>query len=151
MAGVRFRSKLSCLEGFAALCGLTMVPERIRNKEATIFCDNAGFVAIFRKHRSKCDYSYTLAKAIQDVATHLGCKVNVEKTRRCSNQQTEAADALSKGDWNRAWDNMPLKEMDPRRVPRVLLRWISNPIPDLNLGEKIAEEMSKFTAMLYEK
>ena len=75
----------------------------------------------------------------------------MEKTRRCSNQQTEAADALSKGDWNRAWENMPLKEVNPRRVPRVLLRWISNPIPDLNLGEKIVEEMSEFTAMLYEK
>ena len=132
------------------MCGLTMIPDKVRNKEATIHCDNAGFAAIFHKHRSKCDYAYTMAKAINDLSLHLGCKVNVEKIKRCSSLQTEAADALSKGDWARAWSSMPGKDVDPKRIPRVLLRWIANPTPDLCLGEKIAEEMSTYTEMLYE-
>ena len=45
--GVRFKHKLSCLEGFAALEALTMVPDKIRNGEATIYCDNAGFVGMY--------------------------------------------------------------------------------------------------------
>ena len=110
--GVRFKNKLSCLEGFAALVGLTMVPDRVRNKEATIFCDNAGFVAIYRKRRSKCEYSYTFAKAIGDLTGYLSCKVNVVKIGRCSDQGAEASDALSKGDWDRAWCNMPNKDND---------------------------------------
>ena len=149
-SGVRFKHKLSCLEGFAALAGLTMVPNKLRNREATILCDNAGFVAIYKKKRSKCEYAYTMAKAIYDVGSYLGCKVNVEKIRRCSDPNTEAADALSKGDWQRAWANMPEKETDPQRTPRVLLRWIANPYPDLNLGRKIIEEMSQYTDVLLE-
>ena len=46
---MRFVRKLYCLEGFAELLGLTAVPNKIRNKEATIFCDNAGFVVVFKK------------------------------------------------------------------------------------------------------
>ena len=45
---------------------------------------------------------------------------------------------------------MPEKEIDPKRTPRVLLRWIANPHPDLNLGRKIVEEMSRYTDVLFE-
>ena len=72
------------------------------------------------------------------------------KTKRCSSQGEEAADALSKGDWERAWVNMPHKETDPKRIPRVLLRWIENPYPDLELGQKILKELSRTTKVLYD-
>ena len=108
-------------------------------------------MAIYRKRRSKCEYSYTIAKAIGDLAGYLSCKVNVVKIGRCSDQGAKAADALSKGDWDRAWRNMPNKDDDPKRVPRVLLRWLNNPHPDMELGEKIVDEMSQYTEMLYEK
>ena len=44
---------------------------------------------------------------------------------------------------------MPEKETDPKWVPRVLLRWIMNPTPDLELGEKILAEMASYTEVLH--
>ena len=147
--GVRFAHKLCCLEGFAALVGLVTVPDRVRNNEANIYCDNAGFVAVFKKRHSKCPYAYTVAKAIFDVGLGLSCKVNVIKTRRCSGIAEEAADALSKGDWERAWSHMPMKNVDPERIPVSLLLWMSNPSPDLLLGSRILSDMSKYTNVLH--
>ena len=147
--GIRFAHKLSCLEGFAALVGLVSVPEKTRNGEANIYCDNAGFVAIYKKQHSKCPYSYTLAKAIFDVGKGLGCKVNLVKTKRCSGQGEQAADSLSKGDWDEAWAKMPDKEVDPRRIPVPMLRWIRNPVPDMDLGHKILGDMAHNTKVLF--
>ena len=149
--GVKFAHKLCSLEGFAALLGLVAVPDKTRNREVNIYCDNAGFVAVYKKKHSKCPYSYTLAKAIHDVGKGFGCKVNVLKTRRCSGTGEEAADALSKGDWDRAWANMPGKDVDPVRVPVTLLQWIGNPKVDLNLGKKVLCDMLNYTKVLHLK
>ena len=86
---------------------------------------------------------------MNDIATGLACKLNVVKTRRCSGTGEEAADSLSKGDWEHAWENMPNKNVNPRRIPRVLALWISNPYPDLELGRKTLSEMSKYTKVLH--
>ena len=146
--GVRFGSKLCCLEGYAALLGLVMVPDKVKNQEATIYCDNAGFVAVFKKRHSKCPYSYTMAKALNDVSKGLSCKLNVVKTRRCSGPAGIAADALSTGNWNTAWEKMPNKEIDPRKIPTILLKWLCNPFPDLSLGNRILSEMSRYTSVM---
>ena len=100
--GVRFAHKLSCLEGFGVLLGLVTIPDVARNRGLEIRTDNAGFVGIFKKKHSACTYSYTIAKAEYDVACGLACKVNVVKTPRVSGVGEEVADALSKGDWERA-------------------------------------------------
>ena len=71
------------------------------------------------------------------------------KTKRCSGQGEIAADALSKGDWDTAWLNMPDRDVDPGRIPRSILIWINNPIPDLDLGKKILKDMSKYTDTLF--
>ena len=82
--GVRFASKLSALEGFAALVGLVSMPEVMRNSEVKLFCDNSGFVYSYQAKHSKCPYVYTIAKAIHDVGKGLACRVQVVKTPRCS-------------------------------------------------------------------
>ena len=82
--GVQFAHKLCSLEGFAAVCGLASIPDLARNNEVVIHCDNAAFVAVFKKHHSKCPYAYTIAKALADIREGLGCKVQVKKTKRCS-------------------------------------------------------------------
>ena len=61
--GVKFASKLSCLEGFRGLLGLVCVPDIARNSEIDLRIDNAGFVGIYRKKHSSCPYAYTVAKA----------------------------------------------------------------------------------------
>ena len=77
------------------------------------------------------------------MADGLGCKLNLDREI--------AADALSKGDWDRAWSHMPGKDTYPKRIPRVLLQWITNPLPDLSLREMILREMSETTQVLYEE
>ena len=149
--GTKFANKLCCLEGIAALVGLTTIPNRARNREVIILCDNAAFVATYKKKHSSCEYAYSVAKAIHDVSMALGTVTKVVKTRRCSGPAEEAADALSKGEWERAWTLMPHKHEDPGRIPRAILAWIQNPVPDMMLGEKIVHDMSSYTKMLYLK
>ena len=59
------------------------------------------------------------------------------------------ADALSKEDWDRAWQLMPEKNIDPDFIPLTLRRWINNPVPDLELGLKVLAKMKKYTSVLY--
>ena len=146
--GIKFAHKLCSLEGFAALATLATVPNMARNREVIVLCDNAAFVGVFRKKHSKCEYAYTVAKALHDVGVGLGAIVKVKKTKRCYSPSEIAADSLSKGDWDTAWQNMPMKREDPGKIPRAALRWISNPVPDMNLGHKILADMSKYTNVL---
>ena len=43
---------------------------------------------------------------------------------------------------------MPGAESLPRPVPRALLAWMEDPVPDRELGGRILEEMSKTTELL---
>ena len=67
---------------------------------------------------------------------------------RCSGQGEIAADALSKGDWEAAWDSMPEKNINPGRIPVSALIWIADPVPDLELEHKILLDMMKYTKVL---
>ena len=149
--GTKFANKMCCLEGVAALLGLVTIPNLARNKEVIILCDNSAFVSTYKKKHSSCEYAYSVAKAIHDISTALGAVTKIVKTRRCSGPAEEAADALSKGEWERAWALMPKKDKDPGRIPREILAWVQNPTPDLRLGEKIVKDMSVYTNMLYMK
>ena len=146
---VKFAHKLCSLEGFAAVCGLASIPDLARNGEVMIPCDNAAFVAVYRKHHSRCPYAYTIAKALADLGEGLACKVTVVKTKRCSGDGEIAADALSKGEWDTAWAHMPYKKNDPGKIPAALLKWIANPTIDMELGAKILSDMSIYTKVLY--
>ena len=117
--------------------------------EVVIHFDNAAFVASYRKRHSSCVYAYSVAKAIHDVSKGLGAVTKVVKTRRCSGPAEEAADALSKGDWPRAWSFMPHKDENPGRIPKSVLQWIQNPVADMSLGSKILADMSKYTKVLF--
>ena len=146
---MKFGHKLSCLEGFGGLLGLVTVPNIARNNEVDIKIDNSGFVGIYRKKHSSCPYAYTVAKAINDIACGLACKVTVSKTLRVSGNEEIVADALSKGDWERAWPLMPQKNVDPDFIPVALRKWIAHPVPDMSLGKKVLSEMAKYTKVLY--
>ena len=76
-------------------------------------------------------------------------QVTVTKTKRCSGEGELAADAISKGQWDLVKQYIPNKKDDPEFIPRVLLRWISNLVPDLELGSRILSEMSTYTKVLH--
>ena len=59
------------------------------------------------------------------------------------------ADALSKGQWKEAWPVMPMKNDDPSFIPRTLLRWLEDPVPNLELGTDLLREMSRYTSVMY--
>ena len=149
--GTKFANKMCCLEGVAALLGLVTIPDLARNKEVIILCDNSAFVSTYKKKHSSCEYAYSVGKAIHDIITALEAVTKIVKTCRCSGPAEEAADALSKGERERAWALMPKKDKDPGRIPREILAWVQNPTPDLRLGEKIVKDMSVYTNMLYMK
>ena len=147
--GVRFASKMSCLEGFGALLGLVTIPDIARNAEIELMVDNVGFVMVYAKKHSSCPYTYTIAKAIYDVSLDLACHVRVTRTARVSGTGEEVADALSKGEWDRVWPLIPMKNDDPDYIPLVLRKWILDPVPGMGLGHKVLTEMAQYTKVLH--
>ena len=83
------------------------------------------------------------------IATGLGCKIDVVKITRCSNTPAVLADCLSKGHFGKFYDVARINnyKLDPDMawVPRALMKWISNPVEDDDLGKKILEELSNIT------
>ena len=147
--GIKFDRKLCVLEMLGPLVILTIKPNMIRNKDLEVFVDNSGAVNIFAKgYSSGCVYSYTVAMAINEVAKALNCNIVLTKVGRCSDVNTIIADAISKADWATLDRLMGNRNTDPCRVPRSLLKWINDPKEDLNLGQKILEEMAMSTMVL---
>ena len=147
--GVKFDRKMCVLEMLGPLAILTIRPNLIRNKDVEVFVDNSGAVSIIAKgYSSSCLYSYTVAMAINEVALALNCNVVVTKVPRCSDRNTQIADAISKADWRKLDDLMWWRNIEPCRIPVALLQWINDPREDLNLGRKILEEMAQYTMVL---
>ena len=95
------------------------------------------------KGSSTCLYAATISKALFDLARGLDIRVDVAKTGRMTGPGERAADALSKGDFDRAWEDIGnIREERQRRVPRVIEEWIQDPVPDTELGKRILEELA---------
>ena len=43
---------------------------------------------------------------------------------------------------------MPEKNVNPGKIPVSLLKWIHDPVPDLELGHKILVDMMEYTKIL---
>ena len=141
--GVKFAQKLSTLEGLACLTQLAVGHRELRGKFVRLWCDNMGFVKAFAKGSSTCLYVSTISKALFDVSRGLDIGVIVTKTGRMSGPGERAADALSKSDMDRAWEDIGgITEKKSRRVPKTITEWISDPVPDPELGFRILEELS---------
>ena len=69
-------------------------------------------------------------------------RFEVVKTGRMSGPGERAADALSKGDMDRAWEDIgKVREEESRQVPKVIREWIQDPVPDPELGLRILDEL----------
>ena len=97
-----------------------------------------------RKGSSRDLYSALICKAVYDLGQALGARIVVLKQSRCTDRWSEAADALSKDDKERIkremGDNLERRE---RMLPRALKTYIDNPIPDMELGLRIAMEVAQ--------
>ena len=144
--GGKLGRKLSALELVGPLICVAAGSDWCRGRPIRIWVDNAGSVLIWEKgHNNSCALCTTLVKAIATVAAGIGCRLFIEKIRRCSSPGAVMADAISKADFNlfrrtalaARW---PLA-VGPAKVPVSLLRWIDRPVVSDDLGQEILEEI----------
>ena len=141
--GVVMTNKLTTLEGVAALFLLVAEPRMVRMRSVCLWTDNQGLYYAFAKKSSRCPYAYTVARALQAVATGLDVLLEVRKTPRCSGRAEECADALSKGDIARFRKNCSHRRSDKSRSSKVLLRWLADPFPTVDLGRHLLLEIEE--------
>ena len=151
--GKKLSRKLSALELVGPLICVAAGQDWCRNRPVRIWVDNFGSVQIWQKGYSNCcPLCTTLVKAISTVAAGLGCRVTLEKIRRCSSTGAVLADALSKADFNAfrrvaGTDGWPL-QVAPALVPVTILQWIENPVSNDELGAEILRELQETGAVL---
>ena len=73
----------------------------------------------------------------------------MEQTGRCSGPGEIAAAALGKGVFSTFRSPETKKDVGPTPVPKTLVHWIRDPVPDMMLGTRVLAEMSKHTQVLY--
>ena len=99
---------MSAWELVGPLLVLVCAPDNVRGKQVVTYVDNAGSVQMYNKGwSSKCNLCNTVVRAIHLVAYALKCDFWVQKIKRCSSQESEAADALFKSHRHRFLTNMP--------------------------------------------
>ena len=153
-SGRRLGRMMSALELVGPLIVLSAGYAWCRNSAVKIWVDNSGSVFIWRKgYSSSCSLSTTLVKAISTVAAGLGCHVDLVKISRCSTPLADMADALSKCAFNRFWSladsagysGLPIA---PAWLPRSIILWVNDPMPDDDLGHRILSELATRTLVL---
>ncbi len=92
----------------------------------------------------QCKLCDTLVKAIGSIAATTGCRVDIRKITRCSNDGSILADELPKG-WFAAFkrklpDSWEISA-EPAWIPPSILKWITVPQVDSRLGEKIMNDI----------
>jgi hypothetical protein len=149
--GKKLSRKLSALELVGPLICVAANFSHCKGAAVNIWVDNAGSVKIWEKgYSTSCELCNTLVKAIAAVAASAGCQLNILKIRRCSNEGSVIADALSKADfpvlWNarRRW-GLPLSMCC---IPPPILCWLDSPRLDEDLGQKILCHIMKSELVL---
>jgi hypothetical protein len=140
--GKKIGGKLAMLELLGPLLVVSAGVEFCRGRDVRVWVDNNGSVVIYNKGYSPtCSYCSCIARAIDVVASKIGCRLTVAEITRCSTNGARAADALSKADFGRfldCWEG-PLPE--GVRAPMALLQWINDPDPEAPLGELILADL----------
>jgi hypothetical protein len=111
-----------------------------------IWVDNSGSVGIWRKgYSTSCQLCTTLVNAIGRVTAALGCTLSIDKIARCSDNNTELADHLSKANFAAFFNSWPAdrhRSPEPAWIPPAILAWIDHPTVDTMLGDKILSQIS---------
>ena len=87
--------------------------------------------------------SWTVLKALDDLATGTMSIVSIVKTRRCSGYGENVADAIAKGDML-SLSTMGLQNATWSRPSRVLMDWVKKPVVTPILGKMLLDELSAF-------
>jgi hypothetical protein len=146
--GKKVGRKLSVLELVGPLAVIAAGCDKFAGVHVTFWVDNAGSVAIWKKgYSTRCRLSSRIVTSVHAIAGAIGCTVNIEKIRRCSNTMAATADALSKGQFGMARQLTPL-DTEPARIPPSVVRWINQPVPSEDLAHTILTELAKTSHIL---
>ena len=139
--GKPLNAQLQYLELCGVLIAIAAGPMFCMNKGLNCRIDNSAAVFTWRKGYSTRDKLATVVvKAIYEMASHLNSTVYVTKIARCSTREAVAVDALSKGDFGAFFKASPQSGAQPLRIPSTLVRWLSAPVVDYQLGSRIVME-----------
>jgi len=144
--GKRFSRKLSALELVGPLVCVSAARKSCRRRPVRIWVDNSGSVGIWRKgYSTSCQLCTTLVNAIGRVTAALGCTLSIDKIARCSDNNTELADHLSKANFTAFFNGWPAdrpRSPEPAWIPPAILAWIDSPTVDTMLGDRILSQIS---------
>ena len=146
--GKKLDSAMSVLELLAPLLALVTAGEDLAGRDIRFWVDNAAAVFIWKKgYSTSCLLSSTVVSAIAAIAAGLGCRIEFHKITRCSTPLASMADALSKGAFGRFNSLAAGAGLAPAPVKSPvspsLLRWIADPRPDWELGERLLQELHR--------
>ena len=142
--GKKVGRKLSALELLGPLLVMAAGAARVRGLELRFWVDNQGSCNIWRHgYSNTCRLSTTVVKAIGEVASGLGCRIDICKVDRCSSAGTRMADALSKGDFRRFRAEGVDLRSEPAVIPLALLAWVAKPGVEDELGTRILRELAR--------
>ena len=142
--GYPLNAQLQFLELCGALIALAAGAESCMNKAVNFRVDNMSAVYVWRKgYSSKDRLSSTVVKAIFDLAQLLNTSPFVTKVARCSTPGATAVDALSKGDFRMFFSLSPESGPEPLKIPGTLVRWLTRPVVDDSLGQRIGEDLKQ--------
>jgi hypothetical protein len=148
--GKKVGHKLSALELVGPLVVVAAGHAICRGRTLQVWVDNAGSVDVYRRGYSRnCRLCTTIAKAMATVAAGIGCRLEVLKITRCTGPGAMMADHLSKARFAvfrsaAAQAGWPL-QLEPARIPSVLLQWLDKPYPCDRLGGDILREIGMET------
>lgn len=134
-------TKLSCLESLAILLGIAAFPKVCSNKFVMAHCDNLGSCFAYNKHNSTDKFTYTVNKAIYDLAAALNCRLKVVHVRRRSCLPADLADDLSKGKTRTSLAALDPDSIKVTKFPSSLLAWVAKPHLTRRLGSDIAADL----------
>ena len=85
-----------------------------------------------------CRKGYTMACPVTDflirtcntLALAIGCNAYIKKVGRCTTAGAKAADALSKANFELFAQCVLDHDLEPRKIPKSVLKWIMNPVED---------------------
>ena len=139
---IPWRMKMSFLEMNGHMLHLLAFATECENQVVATRIDNQGTVIMAKKcYDLKCPVNDCLIRTINYVAVAINCQAFVVDVRRCSSNESIAADAISKCNRKILDEVMPDREVDPRRVPRTYLKWLEKPKVDPDLGRRIVMEL----------
>ena len=139
--GTEFDRTSSTLEMVGLLLPFLGYPKKIRYRHLVLQVDNLAVVKSWERRLCRNDPETScLVRALYILESFLECVVHVEHCPRMTSPEAVLADHLSCESTTTALDKQMIDHSCVFRPKGALARWLKNPKPHWNLGQKLVEE-----------